>query len=582
MMATALSSIGILFILIIKKALKKHISARWQYNLGLLFFVLLLVPLIPSSFFASLNIGGWLNGFASGGGAISSTGTTTHEVAGGLYEFNDFAMSTSHFPWEYISTILMGIWIIGIIATACIVLSCNRNLGLIKESVKPIENKELIALFLQCKDEIGIKSNVALGSSIMAKTPMTIGFFKARVILPAGEMSPSDMRFAMLHELVHCKNKDVQINSLMCLFQILYWFNPLVHFAFKQMRLDRELACDASVLEILPQEARISYGETLLNFVKSLSTPQVLTFAAGMGDSKPHIIKRVKHISLYTRESGLLKMKSICLFFLMLLLVFCKVPIISVLAGSNDNRYHFQADNVFYTDLSYFFDGFEGTFVLYDMGTGGYTIHNSDMSVTRVSPNSTYKIFSALIALEAGILDANYTTREWDGTVNPFYAWNQDHTLTSAMHSSANWYFQDLDAQVGVRRLSFYLAQLSYGNRNLAGGIADFWMESSLRISPLEQVQILASVYRNESIFEAEHVDAVKDALRLLERNGAVLSGKTGTGIVNDRIANGWFVGYVETGGNTFIFATYVQGYNGGGSVAAQITLSILESMGVY
>ncbi|MCL2361963.1 MAG: BlaR1 family beta-lactam sensor/signal transducer [Defluviitaleaceae bacterium] len=585
MMTTALSSIGILLILIIKWGLKKHISARWQYNFGLLFLILLLVPLIPSSFFASLNFGGWLNTFTSDGGAISSTGTTPREIVGGLYRtdgFQDFAIPVNHFTSEYLLTILMGIWIIGIIATAFIVLHCNKNLRLIKESAKPIENKELISLFLRCKDEVGIKSDVLLGSSIMTKTPMTIGFFKALIILPAGEMSLSDVRFAMLHELTHCKNKDVQINSFMCLFHILYWFNPVVHFVFKQMRLDRELACDASVLEILPKESHVGYGETLLNFVKSLSTPQVLTFAAGMGDSKPHIIKRVKHITLYTRESGLLKMKSICLFFLMLLLIFCKVPIISVLADNDDSRYHFHADDVFYTDLSYYFDGFEGSFVLYDMDSGWHTIHNRDMSMMRVSPTSTYKIISALIALETGILDADYTEREWDGIVHPFEAWNQNQTLSSAMHSSANWYFQDLDAKVGAERLSFYLTQLSYGNHNLTGGIADFWIESSLRISPLEQVGFLASVYRNESIFEAEHVNAVKDALRLSERDGAVLSGKTGTGIVNSQTVNGWFIGYVETGLNTFIFATYIQGDNGGGSVAAQITLSILESMGIY
>ncbi|MCL2406268.1 MAG: BlaR1 family beta-lactam sensor/signal transducer [Defluviitaleaceae bacterium] len=588
LMATALSSVWILFILIFKRILKNHISARWQYNLGLLFFALLIMPLMPSSFFASLNIGGWLsqwlNTFSSYGAAISGIGTTPGDIDGGVYGaagFQDFAISVNHNAPGYLLTVIMGIWVMGVIATAFVVLYCNKNLRLIKESVKPVKNEDLLSLFLQCKDEVGIKSDVMLGSSIMAKTPMTMGFLKAQVILPAGKMSLSDARFAMLHELTHCKNKDVQFNTLMCLFQILYWFNPLVHFVFKQMRLDRELACDASVLEILPKESHAGYGVTLLSFVKSLSTPKVPSFAARMSDSKPHIIRRVRHITSYTSESGLMKIKSICLFFVMLLLVFCKIPIISALANNEDELYHFNADNVSYTDLSYFFDGLVGSFVLYDINAGWYIIHNPDMSVTRVSPNSTYKIISALVALDTGVLDAGYTGREWDGTVHIFEAWNQPQTLTSAMHSSTNWYFQDLDAQVGVERLTFYLTQLSYGNRNISGGIADFWIESSLRISPLEQVRVLANIYRGESIFEAKHVSAVKYALRLSEIDGAVLSAKTGTGIVNGSTINGWFTGYVETGSNTFIFATYIQGDNGSGSVAAQITLSILESMGI-
>jgi len=599
-MATALSSIGMLFILLIKKGLKNHITARWQYNIGLLFFALLSVPLIPSGVFASLNMGHWFGTLGSERGTIANTTAAVGEIAGGTYGmdgFQNFAISVDRFVPGYTFVILMGIWVAGIIVSAVIVLLCNKNLRLIKESVKPIENKEVISLFIRCKREVGVKSNVTLGSSILVKTPMTIGFFKAFIILPATDIPLNDMRYAMLHELTHCKNKDIQINSLMCLFQVLYWFNPLVYFAFKQMRLDRELACDASVLGILPKESHIGYGVTLLNFVKSLSAlpgipgqtarevsgQPVLTFAVGIGDSKPHIIRRVKHIASYTRESGLLRLKSIFLFSLVLLLILCKVPVISVLASGDDGQFNFTADNVQYADLSYFFGSFEGSFVLYDVGAGSYTIHNRDMSVTRVSPTSTYKIFSALIALETGVLEEGNTQREWDETVHPFEAWNQNHNLLSAMHSSATWYFQDLDAEVGMERLSFYLTQLSYGNRNLSGGIADFWIESSLRISPVEQVQLLASLYRNNTVFQEEHASTVMNVLRLSERDGATLSGKTGTGMVNGSLVNGWFIGYVETDGNTFVFATYIQGEdNAGGSVAAQITISILESKGIY
>jgi len=587
---TTLSSIGILLIMLVKKCMKKHISARWHYRLGMLFIVLLSVPLVPSNFFASLNIGHWLNIMRFEREAISSVVATVGERANSVYSaawLQDYAIPVDRIAPGYLPGYLLMffivVWVAGVIASIIIMLHCNRSLRLIKESVKPIDCEVVVSMFLQCKADAGIKGNVLLGSSILVKTPMTVGFFKPLIILPARKIPLNDVRYAMLHELMHCKNKDIPVNSLMCLFHILYWFNPLVYFAFKQMRIDREIACDSSVLEILPKESHISYGETLLNFVKSLSAPSRLTFAAHIGDSKPQIIKRVKNIASYTTESGLLKLKSHCLFFLMALLIFAKIPVISAFASNDDDRFHFQSGNALYADLSYFFEGLDGSFVLYDLETGLYTIHNRDMSVRRVSPNSTYKIFSALIAMESGILDASSTEREWDGTVHPFEAWNQNQTLTSAMHSSASWYFQDFDTLIGIERLSFYLTRLSYGNRNLSGGIADFWMESSLRISPLEQVKLLANFHRSNTMFETEHINALNDALRLSERDGAVLSGKTGTGLVNGNFVNGWFIGYVETDDNMFVFATYIQGEdNAGGSVAAQITLSILESKGIF
>jgi len=590
--ATLISSIGMLLILLVKKMLKSHISARWQYNLGFLFFVLLAIPFIPSGLFANFNMGHMLNSLHLGEIASTSAALPAGEGAGiayGLDWLQDFAVPVYHFAPGHMMAALMAIWVLGIIALAIVMLLCNRNLRLIKESVKPIENKEILAEFLRCKDDVGISGNVLLGSSVLVKTPMTVGFFNPQVILPATKISANAMRFAMLHELVHCKNKDIPLGGLICLFQIIYWFNPVVYFVFKQMKNDRELACDASVLNIIPRELHISYGETLLSFIKSISHPPMPLLAANIGGGKPQILKRIKHIASYTAETGRIKVKSICIFSLMIILILCKMPIISALADNNVDRFHFASENVLYEDLSYFFSEFEGSFVLYSLETGLYTIHNRDMSVTRVSPNSTYKIYSTLIALQTGVLDADNTFREWDGIIHPFETWNQNQDLASAMQYSTNWYFQDFDIQVGIEKLHYYLTHLSYGNRNLSGGITDFWIESSLLISPVEQVKILANLHRSNTVFDARHIYTLKDALRLYERGDAVLSGKTGSGFVNGmvvsggRVTNGWFIGYVENNGYTYIFATYIQGEdNALGSVAAQITLSILEAKGLF
>ena len=62
----------------------------------------------------------------------------------------------------------------------------------------------------------------------------------------------------------------------------------------------------------------------------------------------------------------------------------------------------------------------------------------------RISPDSTYKIYDALFALEEGIITPDNSFVAWDGQENPFAAWNTDQTLSSAMASSVNWYFQTM------------------------------------------------------------------------------------------------------------------------------------------
>ena len=124
---------------------------------------------------------------------------------------------------------------------------------------------------------------------------------------------------------------------------------------------------------------------------------------------------------------------------------------------------------------------------------------------------------------------------------------------------------------------------MDYGNYNISGGISDYWMESSLRISPVEQVQLLKRFYMNDMEFKKENINKVKEVLKVSEKNGSVLSGKTGSGSINGKNTNGWFIGYVENKGRTYIFATNVQDSDDAkGSVATNITLEILKDKNIY
>ena len=60
------------------------------------------------------------------------------------------------------------------------------------------------------------------------------------------------------------------------------------------------------------------------------------------------------------------------------------------------------------------------------------------------------------------------------------------------------------------------------------------------------------------------------------------LYGKTGTGRVDGKDVNGWFIGYVETRGQVYCFAANIQGSDGAaGSRAAEITEDILSRLGI-
>lgn len=200
----------------------------------------------------------------------------------------------------------------------------------------------------------------------------------------------------------------------------------------------------------------------------------------------------------------------------------------------------------------------------------------------RVSPNSTYKIYDALFGLEEGVITPDDSVIAWNGDAYPFETWNANQTLQSAMCSSVNWYFQAVDKQLGAACVYNYIKEIGYGNENMSGNFSTYWMESSLKISPIEQVELLRKLHNNSFGFAAENINAVKDSICLFSSETATFYGKTGTGRVDGHDVNGWFVGYIETTDNTYFFATNINAdESAAGSNAAEITMSILAYMNI-
>ena len=115
------------------------------------------------------------------------------------------------------------------------------------------------------------------------------------------------------------------------------------------------------------------------------------------------------------------------------------------------------------------------------------------------------------------------------------------------------------------------------------GGLSSYWLESTLKISPVEQVELLKKLQANNLEFHFNNLQAVKNSILLSSVNDKKLYGKTGTGRIYDKDVNGWFVGYIETTNNTCFFATNISANSDAtGNSAAQITMSILSDMNIW
>jgi len=197
----------------------------------------------------------------------------------------------------------------------------------------------------------------------------------------------------------------------------------------------------------------------------------------------------------------------------------------------------------------------EGCFAVLNEADHKLLEYRPDRCRQGFSPKSTFKIPHALIALEEGVLrDENQVIR-WDGTPQPVESWNQDQTLATAIQYSCVWFFSGLTTRINPLTYQDYLRKFGYGNREVSGPPAHFWLYGSLRISAEQQVSFLHRFYHRELGISDRSIRKVK-ALILLEKNeDYALYGKTGGGPVEENENIMWLVGYVKKPGNVYFFA---------------------------
>jgi len=199
--------------------------------------------------------------------------------------------------------------------------------------------------------------------------------------------------------------------------------------------------------------------------------------------------------------------------------------------------------------------GTDGTFVMLDMKKNRITVVNAERHTKAYLPASTFKIPNALIALETGVIkDGENPVFKWDGVKREFEAWNKDHTPATAFKASAVWVFQEIARQITDTRMRVYVAQFGYGNRDIGGNEDSFWLDGKLRISALQQIEFLERFYIGKLPVNPKSVETVKDMMFLEKIGNATLRGKTGW-IPSGDNKIGWFVGWVERGDDTYIFA---------------------------
>ncbi len=169
------------------------------------------------------------------------------------------------------------IWLCG-----CIVLLV-RNLFLIWRT------KQTVLMAIRRKDNIY--------ESECISTPFVLGIVRPKIYIPFN-LSEQEREYILKHEQYHIRRKDQIIKICAYILCVIYWFQPLIWFAYFVMVRDMEMSCDEYVLKNSKSDIRAAYSTSLLKLATKTGD-----FNAGLpafGESD--IRKRVKNIMKFNAK----------------------------------------------------------------------------------------------------------------------------------------------------------------------------------------------------------------------------------------------------------------------------------------
>lgn len=169
------------------------------------------------------------------------------------------------------------IWLFG-----CIVLLV-RNLFLIWRT------KQTVLMAIRRKDNIYESEYIS--------TPFVLGIVRPKIYIPFN-LSEQEREYILKHEQYHIRRKDQIIKICAYILCVIYWFQPLIWFAYFVMIRDMEMSCDEYVLKNSKSDIRAAYSTSLLKLATKTED-----FNAGLpafGESD--IRKRVKNIMKFNAK----------------------------------------------------------------------------------------------------------------------------------------------------------------------------------------------------------------------------------------------------------------------------------------
>lgn len=160
-----------------------------------------------------------------------------------------------------------------------------------------ITEKNLEVLIDKYKDALDISEYIKI---VYGQSAMLVGVIKPVIVIPEN-CSEKELKYILLHELCHYKNKDILYIILFVVILLFNWFNPIMWLAFFTFKKDAEIYCDFRVVQLNCVNKK-EYAKLLLNM--TLKKNEFIFGTTSLQNSKTEVKTRINFLGCFNENKN--------------------------------------------------------------------------------------------------------------------------------------------------------------------------------------------------------------------------------------------------------------------------------------
>lgn len=238
-------------------------------------------------------------------------------------------------------------WITGVILFSIRFLFSALYIEFLSSVSQPLYCQDTYRAFRKVCQHYNVKHKINIGVNKHITTPMILGFIKPIILFPVGMVNQLDIKETeaiLAHELAHYVRKDLYVNVIQNLIEVLLFYHPAIWWISANIKLERESSCDNMATAYLGD--KILYAKTLVKIQELAQHQMQPAFALYFSKKESYFSNRIKRILNMTQTRNYLKEKIFTTVFLVLIMMMVTKSVVGSTENNNADKKQFLSQNI--------------------------------------------------------------------------------------------------------------------------------------------------------------------------------------------------------------------------------------------